>query len=486
MSLTKKTLKNISAVGLFQVFGKILNLVTLIILARLLSPSDFGIVAIAGILITLVDGLKDFGMSSAVIQRKENVEKSLRTGFSIRLIMSILLFCVVYIVAPLWANFFKDQVISSILKISAIVIIIENFNFIPNTKLTKELRFEKIVISGFLGNISYSAVAIFMAYNGYSFWSLVYGRIIQGVVSSIIFWIINPWKFHLQLDKKIAKELFNYGKYVMATGFIILAFDNLIYTVLGKLIGPTVVGYYIIAYTWATFSSRQIVVIFDKVLFSTFSNISNDIPRLGNAFLKTLKYTSIITIPITLGIFALAPEFVKIVLGEKWAPAILPLQILCIAGLVYSLSSATSSLYLSMGKPNISTILVGMQLFLIILFIIPAAKIFGLIGVASLVSLSGLIFAPISFSLAVKFLGIEGKSFVKILIPPLFSAILMAIFIIGIKEYTKMYDIISKYPLLYLIFLVLSGIIMYVLILFILTNGRLKEDIRMLYSNLIS
>ena len=122
MSLTEKTIKNLSAVGLLQIVGKVCNSITLIILARLLLPSDFGIIALAGILITIMDRFKDFGISNAVIQKSEKFEESLQTGFIMRSVSGILIFCFIFLIAPFWANFFNDQAITSVLRILAIII----------------------------------------------------------------------------------------------------------------------------------------------------------------------------------------------------------------------------------------------------------------------------------------------------------------------------------------------------------------------------
>lgn len=486
MSLTKKTIKNLSAVGLLQIVVKLLNSITLIILARLLLPSDFGILAMAGILIGIVELFKDFGISNAIIQRQENFEETLQTGFIMRSVTSIILFCVIFIIAPFWANFFNDQAITSALRILAIILILDNFRFLPETELSKTLRFKTIVISNILGVISYSLVAIIMAYNGYSFWSIIVGKIAQSLISSLYFWIKNPCKFHLQFDKKIAKELFSYGKFVFGTGLMILLIDNLNYVVLGKILGPTVLGYYFLAYSWATFSANQVTAIVDKVLFPTYSTMKSDIARVGNAYLKTLKYSSILTIPMNLGLFALAPEFVNIVLGEKWSPSILPLQILCVLGLLQSLNSTTAGIYYSIGVPKIATILSGVLLILMIIFVLPAAKFFGIIGAASLASILMIILTPINFIFVGRFLKLEVRRFVEIFIPQTFSAVLMTIGIFLIKKYANLPDIVSKYPITYLLFLMFSGIIIYSIFLFIFTKGKIIEDIRMLSSNLIS
>lgn len=486
MDLTEKTIKNLSAVGLLQIVGKIFNTITLIILARLLLPSDFGIIAMAGILTTIMDRFKDFGISNAVIQKQDEFEKSLQTGFIMRSATGIFLFFILFFIAPFWADFFKDQALIPVLRILAIIFIMDNFRFFPEIKLSKTLRFKTIVTSNLLGYFTYSLVAIALAYNGYSYWSIIFGRISQSLIAIIYYWIQSPWKIHLQFDKKIAKELFSYGKYVFGTGLMALLIDNVNYVVLGKILGPTILGYYFIAYTWATFSSREVMAIVDRVLFPTYSTIKSDISRVGNAYLRTLNYTSIITIPINFGIFALAPEFVNIVLGEKWAPSILPLQILCILGLLQSLNSTTAGIYYSIGVPKIAAILVAGQLFLMIILVLPAAKFFGIIGAAALVSFLMIILTPFNFTFVGRFLKVEGRRFIKILIPQTFSAVFMTIFLLAIKEYVNRFNIFSDYPPLYLTFLVISGIIIYSVFLFILTKGKIIEDVRVLFSNLKS
>lgn len=486
MSLTKKTIKNVGVVSILQIVAKILNSVTLIVLARILLPSDFGIIAMASIVITLVDRLKDFGISNAVIQSQEKFEESLQTGFIMRSVTGIFVYCIIFIMAPFVANFFNDQAINSVLRILAIILILDDFRFIPETKLTKTLNFKIVVISNILGYVSYSVVAISMAYNGYSYWSIIYGRVAQSLIPLIYFTIKSPWKFNLRFDKKIAREFLNYGKYIFGTGLLVLLSDNLNYIVLGKILGPTFLGYYFIAYSWATLASREITNIFDRVLFPTYSSIKSDITRVGNAYLKTMKYVSIISIPINFGIFALAPEFVNIVLGEKWAPSILPLQILCILGLLQSFNSTTSSIYYSIGLPKIATILTGVQLILMIIFVLPAAKLFGIGGAAALASIIMIILTPLNFTFVGRFLKMQKRKFIKILIPQFFSAVLMTIFIIVIKQYANKFYIMSDYPPIYLLFLVFSGIIIYLFFLFIFTKGKIIEDLRMLSTNLIS
>jgi O-antigen/teichoic acid export membrane protein len=483
MTLTKKTIENISMVGALRMFSKILNAITLIILARLLTPSDFGIVAIAGLFTTILEPFRDFGLKQAIVHRKERLEESYTTAFTLRLIVSSFLFILVFLLAKQWANFFNDPKIASVVRIFSILLILDNFSFVPDTRLTKELRFKSLVIPDFLGRFIYSAVAIFLALNGYSFWSLIYGKLIQSVVMSISFWIILPWSIHLKLDKEIAKGLIGYGKYVLGTAMITIAMFNLDNAVIGKIIGSTALGYYLIAFRWADFSTLHITNTFHNVLLPTYSLINDDVPRLRKAYLKSLKYSSMVAIPVTFGTFAIAPEFVINVLGEKWSPAVLPLRILCIYGLFHSINATTGSLFYAIGKPKTSTFLIGIKFVLMILLIVPMTKLYGLIGVALLVSFLSILIFPINFSFILKYLVIKKKELSEILFPPTTSAIIMLFFIMILKSYKEVFTIL-RYSNVILIFYIISGGIIYTISLFFLTKGKLKDDFRILSANI--
>ena len=487
MNLEKKTFKNLSMMATLKVVARILNAITLVVLARLLLPSDFGVVGISVVFINIVDQFRDFGFSAAIIHRRNNIEPALITGFSMKFVLSIVLFFVVFFSAPIWASFYDNPDITPVIRAIAIILIIDSLVFIPQTQLTKELKFKLLIIPDVLGRITYSIVAILLAYSGFSYWSLVYARILQSLVTPFALWVIRPWRFKLSYTKGVAKELFVYGRYIFLTSIMTFALLNLDNIVIGKILGMSVLGYYLIAYRWASLSSTEVTMTINQVMFPTYSRLNEDHRKIGSAYLKVLKYSSMVSIPLALGTLIVSREFVITVLGEKWTPTILPLQILCIFGLLQSIGLTTNSVYLSIGKPNIPAYLNAIRLVLLAIFIIPLARIYGTIGVAVLLSLINMIIVPITFSLLATSLSMRKKQFIQAVLPQTFSSIFMVLFIFILKTYNgqNIRNLFTS-PWTYLIFLISIGVVTYIVFLFCLTKGKLKDDLRLFTSHIIS
>ncbi len=485
MTLKRKTVKNIGLITGLKIFARIFATITLIILARLLTPSDFGIVAIATVFISLMDRFTDLGVSSAVIQKKGDIENLLKTGFTIRFTLSFFLFILTFLAAPLWGNFYGDKAITQVVRVISIMLVIDSFKFFPTTKLVKRLDFKLVAFAELIGRISYSLVAIILALSGFSYWSIVYGRIVQAIIEPVILFIYSPWKLSLSFDVAIARELFGFGKYVFYAGFMGFIIVNLDNAVIGKVIGMSALGYYSIAYRWATLTTSELSRITSQVMFPTYSSINTDLVKLKRAYLNTLKYTSMLSVPAAFGVLAVAPEFVITVLGEKWAPAILPLRILCVLSLVGAFSVSNGGLYLSIGKPKIPAYLNLIRLSALVIFIVPIAKLYGIVGVALLLSIVSMVIFPISLTLISRLLSIRKKQFMDILFAPTFSSIIMVVLVLVLKTYVKtVFPGVLTFSWAYLISLVVFAVVIYFISLFIFTKGRLKEDILTITSNL--
>ncbi len=484
MTLKRKTVKNFGIVGGSKMFARMLSAITMVILARILLPSDFGIIAIATVFISLLDQFSNFGIGTAIIQSNRDTERVLSTGFVIRLSVSLFLFIVAFIGAPFWASFYEDNSLTSVVRAISFILILDAFKFFPETGLVKRLDFKLVAVAEIIGKISYSFVAIVLALSGFSYWSIVYGRIVQSIIEPVVLMIYSPWKLSLSFDTKIAKELVNFGKYVFFAGILTMIALSLDTAVIGKVIGMSALGYYVIALRWATITTSELYTISSRVMFPTYSSINTDLIKVRNAYLKTLKYISMVSVPAVFGIFILAPEFVITVLGEKWAPAILPLRILCINSLFGALSGGSGSVYISIGKPKFPLYLNLINLSILVIFIVPAAKIYGIVGVAILAASIRTVIFPINFSIMAKSLSIRKKQFMDVLFPPIFSSVLMVLLTWILKTIIKTnFSTVLTFSVVYLFSLVMFAVVVYFISLFIFTKGELKEDLLTLLSN---
>ncbi len=435
MSLRQQTGRNLGIIAGMDIFSKLLGSITLIVLARLLLPADFGIIAIVYLLLGGINLFSELGFGDAIIQRRDRIEESVNTGFTINLILSGFLFVAIIILAPLWAAFYNDSNITHVTWVLAISILLTSFSFVPSVRLRKDLMFKKFAVTGIVSELSNSCITIYLAFAGWGYWSLVYGGMVSTIVKLLLLYKVSPWKPKIIFDKQIAKELFKYGKHIFAANIIIFINTNVDRAMGGKLIGLTALGYYLMAFQWSTFSKR-IMGISEKVMFPTYAKIQGDIPKLKRGYLDTLKYVSMLTFPISLGVFTIAPEFVVVVLGEKWVPAIMPMQILCFYGLFESLSGTTGSVFAAVGKPKILRDLAALRMILLLLFIYFLTFFGGLTGLCLATTIAVVLSAIPSIYYLLQVLDISLTEYFNTLKPIIISTIIALVVTLLIKKYS--------------------------------------------------
>lgn len=478
MLLKQKTTRNIGIIAGVEVFSKVLGTITSIVLARLLLPSDFGLIAIVYLLLAAIGLFSELGFGAAIIQRKDRIEEALNTGFTINLILSGFLFIAAIILAPLWAAFYNDSNITLVTMVLAISIIITSFEFVPSTRLRKDLMFKKFAIVGIASSLTNSCIAIYLAFVGWGYWSLVYGALASSAVKLLMLYKVSPWKPRFIFDKQIAKELFGYGKHLFAATIIIFINTNIDNAIGGKMLGLTVLGYYYIAYRWGNFS-YLISGMTERVMFPTYAKIQGDIPRLQRWYLKILKYVSMLTFPISLGLFTIAPEFVVVVLGVKWASSIVPMQILCFYGLFLSLSGTTGSVFTAVGKPKLVRNLSFLGMVIILIFIYPMIFFYGLIGLCIVVTAAIILGAIAACYYLLDVLEIKLIDYINTLKPTFISTITALVVTFLIKYAIDMFYL-SDLITLIISFSVFSAV--YLIVFVFIDRKAIKELLQLIKS----
>ena len=471
-SFKKITIKNIGLVYMSVAFAKLLGLISTMVLAWLLAPSDFGLIAISGSITGLIAQFSDFGIGTALIQRQKQVKDTSNAAFFMYIILGIILYVAAFFIAPWAAIFFNEPDVAQIVRISALGFVIGPFGDVPRLLLRKALNFKKITIVEVITTITYTVPAILLAFQGFSFWSIVYGSLISTVTTVFVLWCLCSWRPKLSFNTQIAKELFNFGKYVFTSGIMFFLYASIDNFVGGKLLGVTCLGYYVIAFKFGNYSTTLITHTVEKVMFPTFSVIQNDKERLKSAYLKVLKYVSILSIPIAIGLFSIAPEFVKTILPTRYEPMTPILQILCFYGLFRSLNAGAETIFFAVGKPQILTKILGTSLVFVLVFIYPMTIFFKVNGLATLMTMGILISTILQLINVCKILKFAYTSQIKLFVAPLLSSILMLLVIYSAKYFLTTISIFS------FIFLILIGIASYTISLYMTTRGGLVEDIK--------
>lgn len=471
-NLTKLTALGILWTGISHFSTQLFHFIVIVILARLLTPEDFGIVGLAAIFLGLIGAINELGLSAAIVQRKEIDEIHLSSSFWASVIAGITLFLVVVLASPFVANFFQEDIVQPILIVSAIGLIIGSFTVVHQALLKKSLDFKKLTIAEVGAAVVSGLVSVFLAIIGYGVWSLVFGGLASSFILVVILWKIVAWRPSLRFDFAHFKELFGFGSHVMGSRILNYIDSNIDYLVVGKLLGTSALGYYSFAYHLITFPLHKISMMVTRVTFPAFSTIQDDNETLRSGYLKVVQYISVITFPMLAGMIVVAPDFVVVVYGAKWAPMILPLQILCLAGALKSVGTTVGSVLLSKGRADIQF---KWNIFTAI--VLPIAVIlganYGIAGVASAITVMTVLLFPFIQMITNKLIDLSMFSYFKAIYPAIVGSITLILFVVA---YQRM--ILTVYSLSGIGMLISSvaiGIIVYILLMRIVFNDIFKE-----------
>jgi O-antigen/teichoic acid export membrane protein len=381
IDVRKKAIGGIAWSSFGNIGSHLLQFMTTLVLARILAPNDFGLVAMANTYTVLINTINDFGISSSIVHKQDVEERHLSTAFYMNIAIGTVLMTGTCLVAGFIADFYSNEFLEPILIALSVVFFINSTKCVHTALLIKKLQYHKIAFAGLLEMLTNSTIAISLAFCGVGVWSIVIGRIAGVVVGRVYIMAISDWSPRWIYDFKAFKELFSFGANAMGGNFIgyfIVSLDNI---VLGHFGGSALLGVYSMAYNISMMPQKKISSVVSWVAFPLLSKIQDDKDRVANVYIELISLVSFITFPILGFIFAVAPEFVAIVLGERWLSAQLPLQILSFAGMALSVSATSGSLFYSMGRPDIELKIGGLSLVLL-LAALGCGVNFGIEGVA--------------------------------------------------------------------------------------------------------
>jgi O-antigen/teichoic acid export membrane protein len=478
MSLKIKTAKNIGYIAVIHLLSIIFTTITLLILARILNKTDFGIIAIGLVVLNALIQISDLGMISAIVHKQDRSDKALATGFLLRLMLSVAAYLVIAITVPYWATVFDNTEIINVVRIMSFIIIISNFGFPSLTKLNLDLNFKNISLAQGSQTLSYASIALVLTFLGFGYWSLVIGHVISWVVWVTVINVLAPWKFKFLFDKKLAKELISYGKHILGSVVVIFAITNVDNIIIAAIFSIALLGVYDIAYKWGTIAATQITLVVNNVMFPTYSKIKENIQLLKSAYLKTLHYVTILSFPMAIGLIVIAPEFIEYVLTDKWMPALTPLIILCLFGLMRSISANSGSIFKAVGRPDILFKISSLSLFLKLIFILIMIYYgFEIIGVAFAVTSTSILITQLNVYYCCKFTRTNLHEVLNPLRVPAIATIVMAALILIIKQ--GLFQILERYTffsgIFSVVFLIIIGMGIYATLIFILSPETFKE-----------
>lgn len=399
-----------------------------LVLARLLAPEYFGLLAIAMLAINSLVFLQELGFSAALIHRQSDVEAAANTAHWSIIAGSLVLYLTAFLIAPLLAQFFRSPDVTAVLRVLALTIVITSVSRVPYTLLFKELDFRKKVIPEFVGSLVGNLAAIGLALVGWNVWALVTGELITAGVTTVVMFVVSPWRPRLQFQVRLFKELFGYGKHVAASQVLIFGVTNVDDLFVGRMLGEASLGIYGMAYSVSNTPATNLTRLVTRVTFPAFSLMQADRARMSKAYFQVVHRVALISMPIALATIVFANDFVTVLLTEQWTPAIVPIQILAIYGLIRSVAATMGIIFQSGGKPQWLSAIALWRLITMTVLLYPAIRWGGLIGVCVLSVAVAVVDFVISAHLVDKVMPARLTTYLRLLAPLfLYSAAAVAI-----------------------------------------------------------
>ncbi len=432
-TLSQKVVKGGFWVFFLRIINRGFGLIRLIILARILSPNDFGLMGIALLTMATIETFTQTGFQVALIQKKEDIESYLDSAWTVLLLRGFILFIILYFIAPYVAIFFNAPEAKPIIRVIGFSVLFQAFTNIGVTYFKKELEFNKEFIYQLSGTLADFIVAVTAVLILKNVWALVFGLLAGNTARLIASYFIHPYRPHLDFNLGKAKELFGFGRWILGSSILLFLFSQGDDIFVGKLLGVTMLGFYQIAYRISNAPATEITHVISQVTFPAYSKLQDNLPGLREGYLKTLQLTALTSIPLAGGIFILAPEFTTIFLGDKWLPMVPAMQALVLLGLARSMASTTIPVLYAVGKPEIDTRWAIIRLVILATLIYPLTMHWGILGtsiavfLSYLVSLNGLGFA------AMKIMKIRIKDFAIKIAPWLINTVIMVLLISALK-----------------------------------------------------
>lgn len=354
---------------------QLLNLIIGIFLARLLSPEEYGIVGMLAIFTLIANNLQESGFGVALINVKDIKHEDYNSVFWFNVIVSILLYIILFLSAPLIADFFHQPRLTDLSRFLFIAFIFAALGISPNAKLVRALKMKEKAIISLSALVVSGTVGVTMAFKGYSYWSLAAQQVLYNVVICIGRYSFAHWWPTLNINFGPVKRMFAFSYKVLITAILGTISNNVLTVIFGRLFPAQAVGNFYQANKWNTMANSLVTGTVSQMVQPVLVRVNDDQERRRRVFGKMLRFTAFLAFPVMMGLALVAHEFIIIAIGSNWEESIPLLQILCMSGAFVPLYAVYQNLFLSLGKSDIYMWLSIAQIALVITVVLACHSI---------------------------------------------------------------------------------------------------------------
>jgi PST family polysaccharide transporter len=352
MSIKHKAINSVVWSAIQNWGSQIGSLVIFFILARLLSPEAFGLVALANVFLVFMRLFLDQGFGHAIIQRQDLEPEHLDTAFWINLAIGFLLTLVGISIAKPVAHLFREPALAPILRCFSLLFVVAALGQLQQSILERRFEYRSIATRWLLATVAGGGVGIAMALQGLGVWSLVGQQMVYEVIGTLTLWFCSDWRPTLRVSRRHFRDLFGVGMPIMGFNYLTFFSTRANDFLVGYAFGPKELGYFTVAYGVLNAMTQILIRTSQDVALPTFSRLQEDPERFRRAFYSATQLTITLSMPIFVGMALLSPELVKVLFGKQWLPAVAIMQVLSLLGVLRSITFFKSSALIALGKPN--------------------------------------------------------------------------------------------------------------------------------------
>lgn len=337
--------------SLIQRFSSVaIQFISGIILARLLTPSDYGVIGMLLIFMVVAQALMDGGFGSALIQRKNPTQEDYSTIFWWNMGMSLVLYGVMYAISPWVADFYHMPILCKVLRVQSLVLIINALSLVQANQLSKQFRFKKIMFVNMTSSVISLFVTIYLAYHGYGVWSLVFQNLLMAFIPMTIYWCTNKWFPSFVFSKESFRSLFSFGFFIFLTHLINEVCNNIQGLLIGRFFNASMMGYYSKARSTEKLAASSISQALQQVTFPLYSALQDDKKTLVDTVRRLTQYVAFLVFPLMFCLILVAKPAFVLIYSERWIPSVPYFQAFCLLGLSGCLQSINTQTIAAIGK----------------------------------------------------------------------------------------------------------------------------------------
>lgn len=404
--------------------GKLLNFISTLILARLLVPEQFGLVAYCTVVIQYLDIINTAGLGHALVARKDKIEQAANAAFVASIILGLVSFAISWVSAPLVASFFQQEEVTDLFRILSLSLLLGNLGLVPGAILGRNLEFRKRVINDFGRTLVKGLTSVVLAFAGWGPWSIVYGQLAGELAGSILAWTLAGWRPGRAFDPLVTREVMIFGFHIILANVAAELRNNVDYIIVGRILGPALLGIYTMAFRIPELIIGNINMVVASVTFPLLSRAQHDIGVLRSVYFGYIRYIALFAYLAAFGLVLVSGPFVEAFMSPEWNAMILPMSLIAIAFAIKATGYVTGVLYKAVGRPDILNRILLSQFPLAIVVLIYCSR-WGIIGVAAGQAVLSFVYVSMATIVANRLLKFRFQDLLEALLPAVISSVIM-------------------------------------------------------------